>query len=334
MKIPLRVFLRRLLLTFSILLGVFTFAGFVGASRHLEVFADFRPYYLYAAIGTVILSFGLMQLEPHRRASIVTVILAGLVTAVNTFEVGPWIKSASMLGGHAPARTQLRLLSFNLREDNLRQSETVAYLQREPADVMVLLESAGSWPAALKGLEAAFPHHLRVDELTMDLFSRHPVTQTQFQLFGRNRGFGIFTVQLPKGNVTLIAAHASPRSGSGAAGFAERTRMLEEGLPPAIAGLKVPVVLAGDLNASMWSPAYKELERRSGLVNARRGFGLLCSQHGDSFPVSWLWRPVDHVLHSQDCVPLQMRTGPDLGSDHVPIWVEFDLPTLGGNLPR
>ena len=41
--------------------------------------------------------------------------------------------------------------------------------------------------------------------------------------------------------------------------------------------------------------------------------------------LGWMGIPIDHVLHRGFSSPVNMRLGPDIGSDHLPVVV--DLPT-------
>jgi endonuclease/exonuclease/phosphatase (EEP) superfamily protein YafD len=252
-------------------------------------------------------------------------VLASLAIIINTLEVGPWITSSGSTVNRAPARANFRAISFNVEQNNPRIPETLQYLRTQEADVVVLLESVGSWPDAVTGLESIYPHHLRLDALTMDVLSRHPIIQTQIHHFGPRRGFATVELQLPRSRLWLLAAHACPRHWYGAEGFAERIRMLEDGIPAAVTQLRGPALVLGDFNASVWSPAYKRMLQRSHLADARRGFGLVFTQHGRIFPANLLWRPIDHCFHTVDCVPRNIWTGPDLGSDHRPLGVDIEF---------
>jgi endonuclease/exonuclease/phosphatase (EEP) superfamily protein YafD len=83
--------------------------------------------------------------------------------------------------------------------------------------------------------------------------------------------------------------------------------------------------IMGDLNASMWSPAYKRMMRRQGLKDAREGHGLVLTQHGHGPVSGLLWRPIDHCLHNDRLAVRNFYAGPDLGSDHLPIVAELCL---------
>ncbi|NEO05274.1 endonuclease/exonuclease/phosphatase family protein [Moorena sp. SIO3I8] len=104
-----------------------------------------------------------------------------------------------------------------------------------------------------------------------------------------------------------------------------RNQDLEKEIGDYIRQIQKPVVLIGDLNVTMWSPYYKSLIESSGLHDARAGFGILptLSQFSPANP--WLAIPVDHCLVSRDVKVIKMRTGPDLGSDHLPVITDIAL---------
>ena len=83
------------------------------------------------------------------------------------------------------------------------------------------------------------------------------------------------------------------------------------------------VVVLGDLNASMWSPHYRQLVKRSGLRNARRGYGVhpTCGSVDEKILLRAV--PFDHCLVDDSWVVKDFRSGPYLGSDHLPIVIEL-----------
>ena len=86
------------------------------------------------------------------------------------------------------------------------------------------------------------------------------------------------------------------------------------------AGLDGPLLLLGDLNITPWSHPYRRLMRDSGLSDGATGFGVQPTWPAGKPP---LWIPIDHTLHSEAVVVLDRRVGPDLGSDHYPVIVDF-----------
>jgi endonuclease/exonuclease/phosphatase (EEP) superfamily protein YafD len=83
-------------------------------------------------------------------------------------------------------------------------------------------------------------------------------------------------------------------------------------------------IVVGDFNSTPWSRAFRAMLRTSGLRNSQQGFGL-ASTWNTEFPRG-LRIPIDHALHSADLRTVDRQVLPNIGSDHLPIWVEFQLP--------
>ena len=81
-----------------------------------------------------------------------------------------------------------------------------------------------------------------------------------------------------------------------------------------------PAIVAGDLNATPWSEAFPRLLEVGRLENSQRGFGIQPTWCDTCGPMRI---PIDHVLHSRDLVTTYREVGPNLGSDHSPIYVEL-----------
>ena len=306
-----------------------TFAGYVGQYRYLEITGDYRPYQLVIGLIALMAALTLHRFRVLPRLYIATIGLATITAVVNGLEVLPWLFASRTKPEAASAGTALKAIAFNVEGSNTRFSETRDFVRREAPDVVMFCESVGRWPEELRSLEEILPHHVRVNEMAIEVFSRHPIARTQIFHFGTERGFVAVELEFHGAPVTFVAAHAYPRYWRGAEGFRRRTSMLEDGFGKQATALRHPLLIMGDLNASPWSPAYKAMRRASHLRDARRGFGLTPTHHGHGALSKWLWRPIDHCLHTDDTKILSFRTGPDLGSDHRPIIVDCVLPPSG-----
>jgi endonuclease/exonuclease/phosphatase (EEP) superfamily protein YafD len=86
---------------------------------------------------------------------------------------------------------------------------------------------------------------------------------------------------------------------------------------------KAPVVVAGDLNVTSWSPFFRDLLRDGNVRDSREGRGV---------QPSWVSRipltdlPLDHILISPGIVVASRMVGPHLGSDHRPVIADLLLP--------
>ena len=90
--------------------------------------------------------------------------------------------------------------------------------------------------------------------------------------------------------------------------------------------------LAGDLNAATWSAAVRRIEAASGLTHvAGIGPSWLDRRLPDALR-AYVGLPIDQVFAKGDMVILSAKTLESVGSDHLPVLVEFSL--LGGAKPE
>jgi endonuclease/exonuclease/phosphatase (EEP) superfamily protein YafD len=89
-----------------------------------------------------------------------------------------------------------------------------------------------------------------------------------------------------------------------------------------VQGATRPVVVFGDLNDVAWSRTTRLFQKLSRLVDPRKGRGFF-----GTFPARYpfLRCPLDHVFHSADFRLVALRLLPNVGSDHLPVYVELSL---------
>lgn len=302
-------------------------AGYVDSKRRLEALADFRPLQLVADGAVLALALALVVRSRGRRGAVVVVAVMALGSvAINAWEVAPWLgNKARSVKPPGAEFTRLKFIAFNVGSRNTEYAATRDFVLEASPDLVMFCESYDRWPEELAALTSLLPHHVRVDSMAIEIFSRLPLAHTRIFTYGAERGFVAVTVGDGPRLLTFTAVHTYSRSWRGAIGFAQRTAALKEGLVEQ-ARTPGPHVMMGDFNATPWSPAFKYLIRTSGLRDPRRTFGLLPTEHGDGFISRWLWRPLDHCLHSAGIVALDLQCGPDLGSDHRPLIAELAVP--------
>lgn len=81
-----------------------------------------------------------------------------------------------------------------------------------------------------------------------------------------------------------------------------------------------PTILIGDLNTSCWGSSFKRLLKNSKLKNSSKGFGFQPTWPAGT-PI--LFTAIDHMLHSDNIVIVDRRIGKNVGSDHLPLIVDF-----------
>ena len=81
----------------------------------------------------------------------------------------------------------------------------------------------------------------------------------------------------------------------------------------------LPTVVVGDLQATPWSHAFRNLASTADLENSLDSFGLQTTWPADRWALFRL--PLDHLLHSDDLTTVDRYLGPTFGVDHRPIVV-------------
>ena len=309
------------LLTLLILIpaGMSFFAPFHWA---IELSSHFLPHY---CVALMICCVALLCLRDRlwSGAAAVGAILAAV-------PVIPWYFGSDSSRTSADG-TPLRILLSNVYTANAKSSRLLELLKTENADLAVLQEVDGRWVNELEPLKKTLPEVkviAREDNFGIGVWSRFKLEQVQIVEMGP---FEVPTssVELDVGGkrVSLMATHpVPPASAEGAQG---RDAQLHD-LAEKAANSKVPVIAVGDLNTTMWAPAYRRFEKKSGLKNVRRGFGVL-----PTWPAQFRWVgiPLDQCLVSPEIQVANVRLGRPIGSDHLPLVVDLLIRKPAGNEP-
>lgn len=84
-----------------------------------------------------------------------------------------------------------------------------------------------------------------------------------------------------------------------------------------------PVTVIGNLGATRWTHGMRTMNDTTGLRDATEGSGYLSTSPviGIPFISGWIGLPIDVVLMTEEITPLELSTGPDVGTDHLPVTV-------------
>jgi len=248
------------------------------------------------------------------------------VLVLVTLGVDLWRLAPLYVSPSPPAAqgAQLRVLTQNVLKKNDSHTKVLELIQRESPDLVLLMEVNQQWLDALKALESTHPYHaaqLKGTRSGVAFYSRVPLDALEFRNFGQaDRYSSVARLQLGKRQVTVVGVHATlPKRARG-------TALRDEDLMAAgqfIAQQSGTALLMGDFNTTPWSPVFGDLLRTSGLQDSMRGFGAQASWG----PNGWgrVVLPIDHVLHSSDFRVIDRRIGPDVGSDHRAVIVDFAI---------
>lgn len=248
-------------------------------------------------------------------------LVCGVLGLWNLGQVLWSVRPAPESAGGGP---EASLIVFNVHTANGRFEAVEDYLLARAPDAVVLLEVSPRWWIGLDRLRKAYPHALdeqRGDNFGIAVLSKTPLDEARFVLLSPIEVPSI-VARLKVGGrpLTLVATHPVPPASAYLA--ADRDTHLAA-LPGLVREQAGPVVLAGDLNATPWSPVFRKLLAETGLVDSRRGFGVHATWP-TAIPFARI--PLDHVLVSPGVKVLSRSVGDPLGSDHAPVEVRLALP--------
>ena len=291
----------------------------------LDLLADFKTQFV------VVAALLLAAAAARRRWKEAALALALL--AVNGIPLAPYLAPApanqtamKAEGAAGIGQGTMKVIGFNLDVHNTDTVPTLDFLRLENADVVVLTEITEAWRKALEPLFDAYPHRFfgplyyppGYPPHTMGLFSKRPWVETGVEWSdATGRAYAVWA-RFPAASpsLTVAAVHLNnpllmPLSYQQAEARA---------LAAAVKRFDGPVVLAGDFNMTPFSHRWGTLLRKSNL--RRPGGGLNATWPALLTP---LGLSLDHILVGNGIRRASMRTGPRLGSDHLPVVGTFDL---------
>lgn len=224
----------------------------------------------------------------------------------------------------------ISILNFNTQhQHNDRYASFEDLVTKYNPDIVTIVEINQKWVDAIEPTMKLYPYRKTIIKGPgMALYSKYPIERTDISYFGRNHHPRVSSaIQVAGQSVQLLIAH--PTTPLTPSRFRERNQeMLLIGNE--IKTLPSPKILIGDFNCGPWSAAFKNL-LACGLNDSEQGFGPQPSwsthigrvlKIGPVPPVI----PIDHILVSKDINVLSRETGPDIGSDHLPVIVKMTIP--------
>lgn len=305
----------------TILLSLPLVAGFFG--RLHPAFDSMAHFRVHLAVLLVLAALPLLAVGAFRRHGLLAAALGSAavlaVTGVSFFPgLGPVQASYQPKDELSPV---YRLMQLNLRFDNPDPGKVLSLIGRVRPDVVTLNEVSEMWSEKLALLASAYPYRI---VCTMEnraggvaILSLRPFAQgTEGQCL-EGGTFATATVDLGSRFVEVGALHLHwPWP------FDQSLQI--EDVAPLLGAMAETSILAGDLNAAPWSAASARVAEASGMTPA--------GPHGPT----WLYRmlpevlrfaglPIDRIFAKGEVIVHSVNTLEVVGSDHLPVLVEFSL---------
>lgn len=292
--------------------SMFAFLG--QGSWFFDLFTHFRVQYL---VGLLVLSL-LLLLGKYYKIALLCFVFALInfycimPLFISKAEDSPW---EYLLGRH-------RVMLININSESGQARLILEAIRAEDPEIVVLEEVTASWMRVLSGLTNRLPYRVaspRADNFGVALFSKYPLLTQNILFLGEAQVPTILaSVKMDDRVLEIMATHPLPPVDGTRAAL--RNEQLDR-IADCIKG-RSPLLLLGDLNVTPWSPYFQRFIEQSGLHDSARGFGFQ-----PSWPThfSLLGIPIDHCLHSREIYITNRRVGPNVGSDHFPVIIDFSL---------
>jgi endonuclease/exonuclease/phosphatase (EEP) superfamily protein YafD len=289
----------------------------------LELTSHFRVQY----VAVTVLLLALLALR-RRFVACAVLVGAGAISAVSVLPylpLGP-ATEARAAGATAP----LKVLTVNVSFLQFSARRLLEIVREADPDVVVVQELTPHAESVLADLDAEFPHHHKFPAdgpVGIGLWSRHELESGTTIALGRSPAIEA-RVRSPTGVFTVIGVHL--RAPTTALRAAARNQQLRE-LASRSAAVVGPLIVAGDLNTTPYSPYFTAWLEAGALTDSRRGRTLSVSWPA-MLPLAGI--PIDHVAVNRYFDILSHRRLPDFEGDHYPILVEVALrSSLGTGQP-
>ena len=281
-------------------------------------------YLHFTVLGTFLFFFGLHWRLP--RTALVSVAIAticfGLAFSYDRVSVA---KDASAV---AQQGKSYRIMTFNAWEQAKTMTRLKAFLRENQPDFVILQEVTLKDWRALQDIRDLYPFGTYCDDWLcgVALLSKHKWRTVEAKNFGPHK-LPLITASFPDslGGLTLLATHSARPHWK----YSTQREQFEHLAQHLKATVKAPVIVGGDMNASVFSSLLRDFAGSSGLKSA------------GNFTVTWPQRTrltgnwylpilqldIDHFFVKPGMTLMRKWRGPDLGSDHRPLLLEFQLPS-------
>lgn len=316
-------------LVISLLAGFLVLATVMPLSRSPRWWIrdlDF-PRLQIAAFGLVLLSAECLLLNLHERPAQGLIAITLACMAYQLWWIFPYTRpfpNEVKLSPANPSGPRIRVLTANVLAPNHNAERLIALIREHRPDVFVTLESDAWWQERLDTLGGDYPYSIKcpLENLYgMHVYSRLPLHNSTTEFLVAPDIPSMHTeVEIGKGlQVQMHFLHPTPPSPTENDKSIERDAELLI-IAKKVAGLQVPVIVAGDLNDVAWSETTRLFRKISGLLDPRIGRAMFNTFHAGHWFMRW---PLDHLFHSQHFSLSFIKRLPYFGSDHFPMLVEL-----------
>ena len=210
------------------------------------------------------------------------------------------------------------VLSFNVLQPNDKYGETAALIDQVDPDILLLMETDTTWVRALEPQLSRYGYRLErplENKYGMTFATRLTVARAQMVSNTDSNTPTLYaTLRMDDGaRFELVGLHPRPpRPG---------TSTSQRDANIARAGSLTPdrlgnVLAIGDFNDVPWSRTTENFRETGNYLDPRAGRGSYATFPADYALLGW---PLDQIMVKDGVKVEELRIGPDVGSDHLPL---------------
>ena len=271
----------------------------------IDIFSNFKFQYLVVSVILVLPTIFFVKKK------LAALTMLGACILWNLYYIVPYYMKSENLNSTKEAK----ITSINLLSSNSKNDLVLNYINQEDPDILILMELTPNWLVKLSPIIDKYEFKEivpRSDNFGIALLSKYKMRSAIDYFELNNKPSIVSDLKIDNQNFSIIATHPIPPINQET--FENRNQQLANIIR------KRPqfsdnVILVGDFNTSSFSSHFNQLIKND-LKDSRIGFGLL-----PTWPASFkvFQTTLDHFIVSDHLNVIERNTGPNIGSDHLPI---------------
>jgi endonuclease/exonuclease/phosphatase (EEP) superfamily protein YafD len=311
-----------LILSIGFLVGLLCLACLISDYWLFDILASFRPQY-----SLCLLACGLLAICLKR---FISASLFFSLALVNSFDFLIYFTAPAPLN----AANSYRIVHVNVHTSNTEYEKVCSFLLKENPDIILFNEVSKEWMSRLSEVKKNYQYTLeqpRPDNFGIAFFSK-----LEFENAGIERLSNLTVPSVAarlklidsagvEKLVSLVGIHTTPPKSK--VWHTERDDLIEQAAVR-LSRSPAPRIFIGDLNITPWSEKFKWILKTANLRDSSLGTGLNFTfprKQNAQLIMSLFSIHIDHILVSPEIEVTTYKVGPDLGSDHLPVVVDFRL---------
>ena len=270
-----------------------------------DIFSNFKLQYLLISIGL----FLLVLISFKKKLSALILIIIAVFW--NSYFIVPYFLQPN----NSPHRKEIKITSVNLLSSNSQENLVIKFLTKEDPDILILMEFTPKWEEKLDKVIKKYEYREivpRLDNFGIAVLSKYKMDSSIDYFDLNNKPSIVSNLELENQILSVVATHPIPPVNQTT--FENRNKQLSNIMRDRDK-FSDNLIIAGDFNTSSFSNHFKKLVEGD-LTDSRIGFGLLPTWPSD---YKILQTTLDHFLVSNNLKVIDRNTGPNIGSDHLPI---------------